>query len=363
MVSSSDTVPDRGSFLRKTLCILLFLTCFSGCMQNPAGAPADLTGSPSSTTSPTYETPDPAETSPGTEATSSAPLEIDGNDLTAPTSSAASIGVTVHSVLKTTQISNSNPLPGNVYVVVSLTIENPGGQGAYRIDRNTLAITDGGLLNEESQARLNNPLQWGRLEAGDSRSGEVVFGVAESTRPLTLTFLDDQGEAVHTENLGHVSQGSYVSDTANLALAEGDFSSVVEVLDTAKKMAHYAQNQFTFTFHTGCISYSPEEFFRLKEGDCKDFATFLSYVLDYHGYDAQLVTFSFYKEGERNGHVITLFTDTDGTMKYITTPDVTVFREVSSFDDLLKKECQRLGVPTIAEHRVLPAGSVDCCVG
>jgi hypothetical protein len=49
-------------------------------------------------------------------------------------------------------------------------------------------------------------------------------------------------------------------------------------------------------------------------------------------------------------------------MKYMTIPDVSVLREVSSLDDLFEKECQRLGATEIANYRVLPAGSTNCCV-
>ena len=141
-----------------------------------------------------------------------------------------------------------------------------------------------------------------------------------------------------------------------------DFAAVIERLDTPEKAAEYTSSRFTFTYHDGCISYTPEEFFSLGTGDCKDFATFLSYVLDEHGYDAKIVAFKYYLDGKRYGHVVTLFSDTDGTLKYATTPDIRVFHNVTSVDDLLSKECARLGAPEIANYIVQPAGSLDCCV-
>jgi hypothetical protein len=140
------------------------------------------------------------------------------------------------------------------------------------------------------------------------------------------------------------------------------FSSVVNSLDTPAKAAQYTQAHYTFVWHDGCVSYPPEEFFRLEQGDCKDVATFLSYIIAQHGYDAKIISFKYYKDGIEMGHVLTLFTDLDGKMKYSTIPDVTVLREVTSINDLLAKECQRLGVPKIAEYKVYPAGSLDVCV-
>ena len=145
-------------------------------------------------------------------------------------------------------------------------------------------------------------------------------------------------------------------------LNSNNLSSIVENLDTPAKAALFTQKKFIFETHGKCTSYSPGEFLNAGRGDCKDYATFLSYVLAEQGFDAKIVTFKYYKGGNRNGHVVTLFTDTDGKLKYATTPDVTTFREVNSVDDLLAKECSRLGVNSVANYTVLAAGSVDTCV-
>jgi hypothetical protein len=146
-------------------------------------------------------------------------------------------------------------------------------------------------------------------------------------------------------------------------LESKNFSYVVENLDTPEKAAQYAQAKFIFEYHSKCISYSPEEFFKVIKGDCKDYATFISYILAQHGYDAKIVSFKYYKGGggNRSGHVVALFTDTDGRMRYATTPDVSILRDVNSVDDLLTKESSRLD-GKIANYTVLPAGSLDVCV-
>lgn len=273
------------------------------------------------------------------------------------------INVTVHSAIKTTKIRSSSSRSGFMFIVVNITIENLAENASYPINEQTIFITGGGPLNQKMYGILTNPLYWGLIPAGSARTGEVVFGVSESIGSFTLTFLDDNGRVIQTRDLGAVPQRVYASAPEQPTRSEHeDFATVVERLNTPVKAAQYANDMFTFTYHDGCISYPPEEFFRLREGDCKDYATFLSYVLAHHGYDAQIVAFSYYTDGKRHGHVVTLFTDTDGTMKYATTPDVSIFWNVSSVEDLLSKECSRLDAPSIAQHRVLPAGSVDCCV-
>jgi hypothetical protein len=187
--------------------------------------------------------------------------------------------------------------------------------------------------------------------------------VKESTDQFTVTLLDERGNIILTKPVGTIPPGPYLPALENPAiLTRTKYSSVVESLDTPVKATQYSDAHFTFTFHDRCTSYPPEEFFRLGKGDCKDYATFLSYVLAYHGYDARIVAFKYFKNSARNGHVVTLFTDTDGAMYYMTTPDVRVLRSVTSIENLLKKECARLGVQAIANHTVVPAGSLNTCV-
>jgi len=80
------------------------------------------------------------------------------------------------------------------------------------------------------------------------------------------------------------------------------------------------------------------------KGDCLSYANFFSYVLAQHGYDVKKVSFKYHAQGVRLGHVVALFTDSDGQLKYATTPDLTVFRNVSSVDDLIVQEKKRLGI-------------------
>jgi PKD repeat protein len=160
--------------------------------------------------------------------------------------------------------------------------------------------------------------------------------------------------------------GSISGTSTQVATAIPDtnsFSSLVKSLDTPAKAAQYTQAHYNFVWHDGCISYPPEEFYRLEKGDCKDVATFLSYIIAQHGYDAKIISFRYSQNGEEEGHVLTLFTDADGKMKYSTIPDVTVFREVTSIDDLLAKERVRLSATEIAEYKIFPAGARDVCVG
>jgi len=276
---------------------------------------------------------------------------------------AQTLNVIIHSAQKTTKIQDTHPLPGNIYVVINMTIENLADTEPFVANENTVDITGGGPMTQKIYDRVANPFYWGSIPPKTSRTGEIVFGVKDSTNQFTLTLLDEKKQVLLTKPIGTISTGPYIPylDDPGL-LSATNFSSVIETLDTPEKAAEYADAKFTFIYHDGCISYPPEEFFHLEKGDCKDYATFLSYVLAHHGYDAQIVAFKYFKDGKRNGHVVTLFKDTDGSMYYMTTPAVSTLRAVISVEDLLKKECSRLTIPTIANYTVVPAGSLDTCV-
>jgi hypothetical protein len=277
--------------------------------------------------------------------------------------SAQTLKVIIHSVQKTTKIQDTNPLPGNIYVVINMTIENLADSEPFVANENTIDITGGGPMTQKIYDRVANPFYWGSIPPGSSKTGEIVFGVKESTNQFTLTLLDEKKHVIVTIPIGTISTGPYLPSIGNTDLLSAtNFSSVIESLDTPQKAAEYADARFIFTYHDGCMSYPPEEFFRIGKGDCKDYATFLSYALAHHGYDAQIVAFKYFKDNKRNGHVVTFFKDTDGSMYYMTTPAVSKMRWVTSIDDLLQKECSRLGIPTIANYTIVPAGSVDTCV-
>lgn len=273
------------------------------------------------------------------------------------------VNLTIHSAFKTREIGGQHPLPGNIFMVVNMTVENQADHEIFPLNRNTINMTGGSPVTQKFYDELANPLRWGPVPPHQKRTGEVVFGVRESTRTFTLVLLGNSHDTILSRDMGTVPEMDYSRSLVGRDLLDStDFSYVVQNLNTAKIAAQYAQAKFTFAPHGKCTSYPPEEFFRLKTGDCKDYATFLSYVLAYHGYDAKIVAFKYYHGSTRYGHVVTLLTESDGSMKYATAPGVSVWRDVTSIEDLFKKECTRLGVPTIANYTILPPGSVNTCV-
>jgi len=273
------------------------------------------------------------------------------------------INVTIHSAFKTMKIHEAFPHSVNNFVVINMTIENLANKYAYEFNEKTVLLNGVGPMTQQLYTQLTNPLYFGPIPPNDKRTGEVVFSVKENTQPFTLKFLNNSGNVILTQEIGNLVVQYYSPLLFPSSLLDSNnFSYVVENLDSPAKAAQYIEAKYTYILHIDyCRSRSPEEFFQLMKGDCKDVATFLSYVLAQHGFDAKVVALKYFRDGVLQGHVVTLFTDTDGRMKYATTPDATIFREVTSVDDLLTKECSRLGVPAIANYAVYPAGSRNAC--
>jgi hypothetical protein len=64
------------------------------------------------------------------------------------------------------------------------------------------------------------------------------------------------------------------------------------------------RKEIEYSEHGGCISYWPDVFYQKRQGNCKDYSTFASYVLAQHGYEAQRVVYTFYRRGVRLGHEV-----------------------------------------------------------
>lgn len=134
------------------------------------------------------------------------------------------------------------------------------------------------------------------------------------------------------------------------------FTEVVNQLDTPEKLLEYMKDNFTEAWHEGHISYSPEVFFNIKEGGCKELATFGSYVLEQHGYEVKIMLVEL--SGELKGqHALTYFRDKDDTLKYITNNMCNIeIIKVESVEEILACETERLGCE-ITKYGFVPAGS------
>jgi len=278
------------------------------------------------------------------------------------------INVTINSAFKTMEIRGETPYSGQIFVVTNMTVENKGYKN-YSFNENAVNITGGSPLTHKLYSKLNNPLYWSSILPQEKKTGEVVFGVNKSMQILTITFRYNMRKDSFTQEIGNIP---VVKDYSSSLFPPGVFESqnftyVVENLNTPIKAAEYTKEKFRFHDRGTCYGQTPNQFFMEGAGDCLSYANFFSYVLAQHGYDVKKVSFKYHAQGVSLGHVVTLFTDSDGQLKYATTPDLRVFRNVSSVDDLIVQEKKRLGIYQldikngVENIKIIPVEDTNSC--
>lgn len=91
-----------------------------------------------------------------------------------------------------------------------------------------------------------------------------------------------------------------------------NYATIKTQLTTPQAIADYITAYFTYDYyHSGYTPYAPDVFNSRQLGDCKDYATFFGDILASHGYAVTKYAFR-YNTANGWGHVVTIFTDTDG---------------------------------------------------
>ena len=130
-------------------------------------------------------------------------------------------------------------------------------------------------------------------------------------------------------------------------------------LDKPGELSSFLLDEFEWVYHDGCISYWPEQFYELGEGDCKDFARLASSVLAYHGYYAEVVSYSGYRPDDtRFGHVVVIYERPDGVLRYMSNGEV--MGEVESVQELLEQAADNANA-RIGHYLVRAPGTASVC--
>jgi hypothetical protein len=274
------------------------------------------------------------------------------------------INLTIHSAQKLRMVSGVAPENG-VWVIVDLSLENRGFPGAFPADRQAFTLIEpvtGTIYGPEPKNPMHLVDEWTPAPVAfhSTKRGELLFVTGPSPDSYELVIHDSGGNAVSRAMVETTHSREYrhtVSETTKGLSDSANFTAVVEQLTTPEKTLQYMSDTFTYVPHGSLISYRPEVFFRIRQGDCKDYATFFSYVLAQHGYYAEIVSIRY----SDSGHSVTIFRDDDGQLKYQSSDKMNGFRNVLSLDDLLQKEAKRTGAGPVVRYKVLPPGSVDMC--
>ena len=108
--------------------------------------------------------------------------------------------VTLNSAVKKTNIEGLTPKPGNIFLVLNVTIQNNDKNNDFEYTDASFLIFDKLNLNRSSAitstiaAKLNSPIPAsGRIPPASKNTGEIVFGVMDNSNSYKFSVDDKKG--------------------------------------------------------------------------------------------------------------------------------------------------------------------------
>jgi len=109
------------------------------------------------------------------------------------------ISVTLNSAVKKVKIGSSSPMPGNIFLVLDITIQNNDKNKDFEYTDSSFVYFD--KLNKKRNIAitskipggLNNPFTSGSIPLKSKITGQVVFGVLDSSNSYKFSLVDPTG--------------------------------------------------------------------------------------------------------------------------------------------------------------------------
>jgi len=181
------------------LCLIVLLACMvgSGCTthqntQDPAQ------GNPSPVATP-FQPQNPA-TPPATLPPSMAPTTVPTVMIsTTQTPVNDGLSATLNSAVKKVRLGSSTPMPGNIFLVLDITLQNNDKNNDFEYSDASFVYFD--KLNKKRNTAitykipggLNNPLTTGTIPLKSKITGQVAFGVLDSSNSYKFSVVDPTG--------------------------------------------------------------------------------------------------------------------------------------------------------------------------
>jgi hypothetical protein len=181
------------------LIVLLTICIFStGCTSTQPAAQ----NSSSTATTPIVS----ATTVPGTIVTTPVPTTVQTTTISTTANQVSEgINVTINSAVKKTNIGTYNNKPGNIFLVLDVTIKNNDKNNDFKYTDSSFLIGDKTNQNRRSAITsqvaggLNSPLSSGTIPLKSTKTGQIVFGVMDTSNAnLYRLFIDDPTGTVLT---------------------------------------------------------------------------------------------------------------------------------------------------------------------
>lgn len=120
------------------------------------------------------------------------------------TQSVEKVSLTINSAQKQKMVYTSTAPAGRMFLVLDITIKNNGLEKGYDLydGRITLNIEEAGNPTEKSattrvRGGLENPILIPTtIQQNDTRTGQIVFNIADTSGNYTINLIDDRGAVV-----------------------------------------------------------------------------------------------------------------------------------------------------------------------
>ncbi|MFA5347848.1 MAG: DUF4352 domain-containing protein [Methanoregula sp.] len=186
---------------------LILAVSIAGCTSSGAGTtiPVTTPAQPDPTTIATTLAPaqTPLQTQATVRSTTQTQITIKAAQPPAP------VHLTINSANKQTKVYTFTPNPGNIFLVLDITVKNNAIEKGFDLTESSISLSyaKGGTspvpsITSKVRGGLDNPLIMPtKIEQNDQRTGQVVFGVADSSGRYTLNLIGTDGTVVSSASI------------------------------------------------------------------------------------------------------------------------------------------------------------------
>jgi len=180
--------------------VLIVIVILTACIFSTGCTSAQSTHTPAQNSFPTVTAPviNPT-TTPETIVTTFAPTTASPTAISTTAPPVNGITVSLNSAVKKINIGNFNNKPGNIFLVLDVTIQNNDKNNEFKYTDSSFAIGDKTNKNRRTAITsqvaggLNNPLSSGSIPLKSTKTGQIVFGVMENSTSYRLFVADPTG--------------------------------------------------------------------------------------------------------------------------------------------------------------------------
>ncbi|MCF8009006.1 MAG: hypothetical protein K9K32_04505 [Halanaerobiales bacterium] len=196
-------------------------------------------------------------------------------------------------------------------------------------------------------------------KTGGYWQGDITIIPKTTTKSISIWKNKNEGSKYYALDILFDNRTNNTNDTNNNVSSE--LKDVIKNINTPRELLTFMNNYFTIKYHDGMVAYTPEEFYEIKKGDCKDWALFAEYIFLEKGYKTKRLAYS--PTLKPGGHVITLYWIED-KIYYLTTraDDAYIFGPYNNIEEVLKHEVKRR--PDLDQfppyYKFCPAGIQKC---